>query len=433
MSKNSNAIVNYEYYKKSNALNSLDGESFSKPSHELLIGFLMSIDPNKPPQEEVRLYIKDYKALFDTGRKSITYLNKITDELGGKRFKLYNDKGILTSISLFDLVTVERDQNGDLYFLFIPCKTAHPYFFEIASNYTRYSLKAILGLNKLQHRLLYETLRGHIYQKENTATFQIPYSLLLQRLGCKIKEYRNFKTAVLEEAKQAFDENKDSDIRFTYEKVCGAHGKVTDIKFYITKKILDIETVAISQTEEPPKLEETDKPLEQPPKYIDKDEISHIFEPDRDFIDEEVIKYYGNERNAEIARSVQYEFSKDEIDEIVLLMTDLHIDIAPDDEEILLVGRSAAEWSKKEKYIRRLYSKLQSSVKRYKVKNDNRARYFIKMLENAIKEMAKISTTSEENPSNKKTSYDLDEWEKFADSYIANYYNKKHETDSTSE
>lgn len=388
----STSIVDYEYYKKSNILNSLSGGGFSKPSHELLIMFLMSIEPNKPPQEEVIYYVKDYQKIFGTGSRNLKYLNDVVDSLSEKKFRFIDNKGQVDNIGLFSRASLCQDENGERYFRFVPNKEAYPYFFEIAANYTQYSLKAIIGLNKLQHRLLYETLKEQIYKGQSTSTYIISYSELQRRLGSKIKDFRNFKQIILDEAKKAFDDNPYSEIRFTYEKVCGTHGKVTDIKFNITRNIIDIKTKDASFPNLLQSISDTTIPKETPekqaPKYIDKDGISHIFEPDKDYTEEEVIEYYGNERNAEIAHSTQYEFSKDEIDEIVLLMTDLHIDIAPDDEEIHLVGRRAAEWSKKEKYIRRLYSKLQSSVERYKVKSDNRARYFIKMLENDIQKMA---------------------------------------------
>lgn len=286
------------WVQKSDPLMLMCSVPFSLGELKVLDTYISRINAGDNTRRTVIFTKEEYETLM--GLTSVDYrtLKKYTEGMLGKVVTLeMPDKQYLQFI-LFEKARYHKDEYGKAIIEMTCTELAKELFFCIGKyQYFNYALKNIINLNKKASYLLYL----HILRTRFRGEWEISLAKLRDNvLDCKKQEsyklFKEFKRSVLDPAVKEI--NKKTDCHIEYEAL--KRGRtVTDIKFTYSSK-------------EPDQLT-----LEDLPTKADED-------PDVD-TDAAMIEKYGSEYLAELARAIDYEFSKEDMEHISMILTRIHI------------------------------------------------------------------------------------------------------------
>lgn len=344
---------------KARPLQSLSETDLTLPEFKILDAYLARINSHDQNKRTVKLEKGELeKALGvteikkDDLNKRLRHLFQVIEVKDDRKRKGFK------LINLFEEADAEQDDDG-LWQITLTCTaSAREYVFNIDNiGYLRYRLKNVINLTSRYSYVLFLYLLDNRFRK----TWSIELSELKALLNCNAdtyKQYYRFNDLILKKCHKELTEK--TDIRFDYKPI--KHGRsITAVQF-------SVETVADELALNDGSLNEQ---LPGQINFSDKDCWGEL---------------YGSERLAELAQICRYEFGKLEMEHIYQLIKRF-----PDNQI--------------QDYLSKIYSKFAVYCERKQVKGDNRYAYFCRMLEND-----KAKPTKEKSSS----SYDLDEFEKFA-------------------
>lgn len=357
--------------KKYNPLNEMIAEEFNITEYRLFLAYLASINPKNESTKLTRIYFKEYSNAFSLSRPNKANYNALAISLGKRVLVTQSDyKNGKRVLPLFKEIQTGQDSDGNWFFEIEAHEKALPYLFNYKGNFTTYTLKSITEFTTKPQVILYEILKQHLFNNQNYAQYEIKVSELQERLGTEYAELREFKRNVLDRTRKIIASSDDSELEFSYETGEKSGAKTISLIFSIYRKNPVVIDVSDSKASKAP-----DAPVESADNEPNDKCVNAVSNEDA------AIELYGGEENAELAGACGYEFSKHEMDQIILILTDM--DIPLDDETIRLGGIHYAVHIAREKYLRRMYAKLNSEAEHTKI--PNRAKYFIKMIENEMK------------------------------------------------
>lgn len=298
------------------------------------------------------IFTKDeYEELMGLSFANVQSLKNNTKGLLGKVVELkMPDNGYLQFV-LFEQAEYKKDTYGKPIVLLTCTPTACDLFFCIGKiHFLKYTLENVINLTHKASYLLYL----HILQKRWRGKGEWEISLAELRdsvLDCKGQKsyqgFKEFKRSVLEPAVKEVNEKTDCCVEYEALK----RGRtVTDIRF-------------IYKSKEPDQLTLEDLSAKA-------DEVPNIDN------DAAMIEKYGSEYLAELASGVDYEFSKEDMEHISMILTRIEIPTLQYD-----YGNGIAA---KYRYLREKYVALNAEAAKKKQKGErigNRFAYFKGMLE----------------------------------------------------
>lgn len=191
---------------------------------------LYCISKLKPDDEDFKRYTVDLKSLCNIcgiEEQGKNYLNfrKNIEEIKKASFylKLFNGKNAYIDW----LIGVEYDDDN-LGFSFSFDNRLKPYLLQLQKSFTAYELANVLNFKSKYSIRLYELLKSFAYRKN--ATFSLEQLKELLMIGNKYKQYKYFRTEVLEKAVKEI--NTFTDIRVSYTPH-RENRKITELDFLI--------------------------------------------------------------------------------------------------------------------------------------------------------------------------------------------------------
>lgn len=332
---------------KSNPLQSLSETKMTLPEFKILDAYLSRIDSHKPDERYVRFEKGELEKLLGVDKINKADLEKRIDNL----FQVVtirdpNKPKGFTKIGLFEKAECEQDENGQWQVNLACSSSAMVYIFNVENiGYLKYRLKNVVDLTSRYSYVLYLYLENNRFRK----SWSIPLGDLKALLRCTADtytEYKRFNDLILKKCHKEL--NEKTNIKYSYEPVKSGR-KVTEIRFTLTTQ--------------------ADEDLQQLT-FADL-AAANGEEPDLDAMAEK----YGSEMFAQLAEALNYEFSKEQMEEIFSILC--RIDVPPDRAtNSVLWGRTF--------YLREKYAALNVEAAK-KEKNGerikNRYAYFKKMLE----------------------------------------------------
>lgn len=308
----------------------------------------------------------------DDSRRTVIFTKEEYEQLMGLTCADYrtlqkNTKGILSKVVelempdkeylqfvLFEQARYHKDEYGKPVIELTCTNLAKDLFFCIDKyHYFKYALENVIKLTRKASYLLYIYVWHNKWRKQWVIDLN---ELRDNVLDCKGQEsyqaFKEFKRAVLDPAVK--EVNEKTDCRFEYA-VIKRGRKVSEITFIYHSEEID-------------------------PNQITFDELSQQQQPSLSADDEErIAASYGDENLAILAEGCRYEFNKEQMEQIQLILT--RIDIPKDRN---LSGYSAVVYGRQH-YLREKYAALNAEVEKKQRKGNkpikDRFKYFVSMLE----------------------------------------------------
>lgn len=331
---------------KSNPLQSLSETKMTLAEFKILDAYLSRIDSHKPDERYVRFEKGELEKLLGVTQLKKEDLSKRIDNL----FQVVTIRDEhkprkFTKIALFAKAECEQDENGQWQVDLACSAEAMEYVFNVENiGYLKYRLKNVVDLTSRYSYILYLYLENNRFRK----SWSIPLGDLKALLRCTADtyvEYKRFNDLVLKKCHKEL--NEKTNIKYSYEPI--KHGrKVTDIQFTLNTQADDDMQLTFADLA-----------------------AANGEEPDIDAMTEK----YGTEQLAELAEPLNYEFTKEQMEEIFSIIC--RINIPPDR------NTNSVHWGRTF-YLREKYAALNVEEAK-KAKNGehikNRYAYFKKMLE----------------------------------------------------
>lgn len=322
---------------KSNPLQSLSETKMTLAEFKILDAYLSKIDSHKPEERSVTFDKGELESLLGVTQIKNKDLSDRIDNL----FKVVTiqdpDKpNKFTKIALFSCAECTQGDDG-LWTIKLACSPeAMEYIFNIESiGYLRYRLKNVVNLTSRYSYLLFLYLESNRFR----GSWTIPLDDLKKMLCCTAdtySEYKRFNDLVLKKCQKELSQKTDID----FDYVALRRGrKVTSVQFIIKTP-----------------QNATDSPVE--PLYEERDEFDWAIT-------------YGSERLATLAEGCDYEFNKEEMEQISRVLVRINIPKEKLSNSVLFG---------KQFYLREKYAALNVAAENKPIKN--RFVYFLKMLEN---------------------------------------------------
>ena len=344
------------WVQKSDPLVLMRSVPFSLGELKILDTYISRINAADDTRRTVIFTKEEYEQLMGLTAANYRALAKHTEGLLGKVVTLeMPDKAFLKFV-LFTKAYYHKDEYGKPIIEITCTEEARDLFFCIGKyHYFSYALENVIKLTHKASYLLYVYIRHNRYRGE----WDIDLAELRDSvLDCKgqesYQEYKVFKRDVLEVAVKEI--NKKTDCHFTYEAIKRGR-KVAKIKFiYQSQDQIEGQTSFF------------DEPLDVPllaDQSVDEDELR--------------LAKYGTETLAILAEGVKDEFSKEEMEEISIILT--RINTRKDHN---LSGYNATVYGRQH-YLREKYAALNVEAAKKERKGSkpikDRFKYFKKMLE----------------------------------------------------
>lgn len=216
---------------KSYALNKFVYKNINVLGLKIMSLHLSQINPRTPASEidkTVSMPIEDVKELMGIEKINNGSLDKALVSIGSNFVLRPKGNGVEAEY-VFDRVYINYDKKS----IDITIKDeAIPYLYNLKHSYFKYKLWNVLQLDSVNQIRMYEVLK----QYELVGRVSIPLDDLKELLAIDKNEYelfKNFRIRVLDACQKALQEN--TDIKFEYELIKGARGKVQEILFTITE------------------------------------------------------------------------------------------------------------------------------------------------------------------------------------------------------
>lgn len=343
---------------KRNALNELRTTLHTTQELRLFSIYLSKIDPFKKDTRIVRFSLSDFQRIMNFGKLNVSQLKASASSVLKSQVFLPKETGGFKGINLFETFDVDKDNEGNWYVEIDATNAALPLMFDFKDKYFKYKLWNALRLKAPSQIRMYEILK----QYENIGKREIEVNKLQELLGVNYARWDRFKAKVLDNCQKAL--KKSTDICYTYERgKTGAGGKWLTIIFYIKKNNDYIDPLTL------------DEFIDQTSNFTSSE---FDFADDLDEDDIRLAKYGGDEYLAILAEAVNDEFSKEDMEQIRLVLA--RIDV-PEDHNFS--GSEAVLWGRHQ-YLQEKYAALNAEEERKKSRNEkigSRFNYFLAMLE----------------------------------------------------
>ena len=344
------------WVQKSDPLVLMRSVPFTLGELKILDTYISRINAADDTRRTVIFTKEEYEELMGLTCVDYRTLKKHTGGMLGKVVTLEMPNKEYVQFVLFEQARYHKDEYGKPI-IELTCTTlAQDLFFCINKyHYFKYALENVISLTRKASYLLYVYIRANRYRGE----WEIELNELRDTvLDCKgqesYQEYKVFKRDVLVPAVK--EVNKKTDCHFEYEAV--KRGRwVVKIKFiYQNQDQIEGQTSFFDD-------------LPDTPLHTDQSEDE----------DEKWENIFGSERLAILAAGCNYEFDKDQMEQIQLVLTRINI---PKDTN--LSGIDALIYGK-QRYLREKYAALNAEAAKKKRKGEkpikNRFKYFLRMLE----------------------------------------------------
>ena len=344
------------WVQKSDPLVLMRSVPFSLGELKILDTYISRINAADDTRRTVIFTKEEYEELMGLSCVDYRTLKKHTAGMLCKIVTLEMPNKDYMQFVLFEGARYHKDQYGKPIIELTCSSLAKDLFFCINKyHYFKYALENVINLTRKSSYLLYLYIRHNRYRGE----WDIDINELRDNvLDCKeqktYQEFKEFKKAVLEPATK--EVNKKTDCHFEYETV--KRGRwVVKIKFtYLAQDQIDGQ-LSFKELSDIPQLSN---------QIEDEDELC--------------LEKYGTDTLAILAKGVKDEFSKEEMEEISLILTRINI---PKDHN--LSGYEAIMYGRQH-YLREKYAALNAEVSKKEIKGSrpikDRFKYFKKMLEN---------------------------------------------------
>ena len=228
------ALKKNNIVEKRNVLNEIRCNNMHLQELRFFTIYLSRINARNPEQTRlVRFPLSDFIAIMELKNVNIVELKQATRSLLSKVVDIPTESGGYEAFQLFKKCIVDKDKDTDQWFITIDAHDdALPLMFDFKRDYFTYELWNALRLTSSNQLRMYEILKQ--YQKQGERTIELEQ--LKRYLFIGENEYirfGNFKAKVLEACKKALKEN--TDICFEYELIKKSRGKVSAIKFSISR------------------------------------------------------------------------------------------------------------------------------------------------------------------------------------------------------
>lgn len=334
---------------KSTPLQTLSETDLTLAEFKILDAYLSRINSHKPDERYVRFERGELENLLGVTQLKKDDLSKRIDNL----FQVVtirdpNKPKGFTKVGLFEKAVCEQDENG-LWQIDLACSaSAMEYIFNIENlRYLKYRLKNVVELTSRYSYILYLYLEQHHVQK----SLELSLTELKQVLNCTSESYTAYKEFNDKILKKCFKEiNEKTTLSYTYQPIRSGR-RVAAIRFMI-------------QTQENDDMQLTF------------DELSDANRENNNV--DAMMEIYGSEQLTQLAESLNYEFTRKQMDEIFSIIRRINI---PADR-----SSNSIHWGRIF-YLREKYAALNVEEAK-KEKNGmhikNRYAYFKKMLEQDI-------------------------------------------------
>lgn len=347
--------LNAKYWvQKADPLLAMKSVPFTLGELKILDTYISRLNANDDTRRTVIFTKEEYEKLMGISCANYRSLAKHTYALLSRVPQLLMPDGKYMQFVLFEKVFYHKDDYGKPIIELTCTDTAKDLFFCIGKyHYIKYALENVVKLNRKSSYLLYLYIITNRFRGE----WKIDVDELRNNvLDCKdftsYQEYKIFKRDVFEPAVK--EVNSKTDCHFEYaEKRRGR--KVATITFTYHSEEID-------------------------PNQITFDELPQQQQPSLSADDEErIAASYGDENLAILAEGCRYEFNKEQMEQIQLILT--RIDIPKDRN---LSGYSAVVYGRQH-YLREKYAALNAEVEKKQRKGNkpikDRFKYFVSMLE----------------------------------------------------
>lgn len=216
------------YVAKGNDLIQKSRYSLSLMEQKAVLFLISKIRPTDEAGHSYTFSIKDFCKACNFNEDSgfyTSYVRQIIDELGKKTITIDLGDGKTLISHWFSSVIIDTNTNS-FEVLFDPHLA--PYFFQLKSFYTQYSLEYVLPMKSKYSIRLYEFLRS-VKSKGYRQRFTVEE--LRERVDCqKYRAYKEFRRNVLDPAIE--DINKYTDLEVRYEAIKTGR-KITHVEYII--------------------------------------------------------------------------------------------------------------------------------------------------------------------------------------------------------
>lgn len=341
------------WVQKSDPLVLMRSVPFSLGELKILDTYISRINAADESRTTVIFTKEEYEELMGLTSANYRALEKHTKGMLGKVVELEMPNEEYLQFVLFEQARYRKDEYGKPIIELTCTRTAKDLFFCIGKyHYFSYALENVIKLTRKASYLLYIYIRLNRYRGE----WDIDLDELRDSvLDCKGQEsylaFKEFRRAVLDPAVK--EVNKKTDCHFAYEAIKRGR-KVAKIKFiYQSQDQIEGQTSFF------------DEPLDVP-----------LLSDQSEDEEEKWIKFYGSERLAILAEGCNYEFGKEDMEQIAAVLVRINIpkDRMTDD---LTYGRQF--------YLREKYAALNAEAAKKERRGQkpitDRFKYFLGMLE----------------------------------------------------
>lgn len=196
--------------------------------------YLSKINAREPEKtRNVKFSLSDFLSIMGIEKANVLELKKRTDGLLQKIVHVPTPNGGWTAFQLFKRCKIDKNNSSDEWSIEIDAHDdALPLMFEFKRDYFTYELWNALRLTSSNQLRMYEILKE--YERIGSRTIKIEdLRGLLFISKDEYPRFNNFKIRVIDACQQALLEH--TDIKFDYELIKKAKGKVIAIRFTITK------------------------------------------------------------------------------------------------------------------------------------------------------------------------------------------------------
>ena len=343
------------WVQKSDPLVLMRSVPFTLGELKILDTYISRINAADDTRRTVIFTKEEYEELMGITCANYRALQKHTKGMLGKVVELQMPNKDYLQFVLFTKAYYHKDEYGKPIIEITCTEEAKDLFFCINQyHYFKYALENVISLTRKASYLLYVYIRANRYRGEWDVSLD---ELRDSVLDCKGQEsysaFKEFKRAVLDPAVK--EVNKKTDCHFEYETVKRGR-KVAKIKFtYLAEEQIDGQ-LSFDEVADIPLLAD---------QSVDEDELR--------------LAKYGTETLAILAEGVKDEFSKEEMEEISIILT--RINTRKDHN---LSGYNATVYGRQH-YLREKYAALNVEAAKKERKGSkpikDRFKYFKKMLE----------------------------------------------------
>lgn len=343
------------WVQKSDPLVLMRSVPFTLGELKILDTYISRINAADDTRRTVIFTKEEYEELMGITCANYRALQKHTKGMLGKVVELQMPNKDYLQFVLFTKAYYHKDEYGKPIIEITCTEEAKDLFFCINQyHYFKYALENVISLTRKASYLLYVYIRANRYRGEWDVSLD---ELRDSVLDCKGQEsysaFKEFKRAVLDPAVK--EVNKKTDCHFEYEAVKRGR-RVAKIKFiYLAEEQIDGQ-LSFDEVADVPLLSDQSE---------DEDELR--------------LAKYGTETLAILAEGVKDEFSKEEMEEISIILTRIN---TPKDHN--LSGYNATVYGRQH-YLREKYAALNAEAAKKERKGSkpikDRFKYFKKMLE----------------------------------------------------